>query len=103
MERIADDIWLLPQMHLLQMQNSLNLFQRITFGTNYDYLVDRKIVLEKISLLESMADRRAKAVDGHTEVLNTIGNGMPIEYTRTLDKAYRSFQDDHVQKIRYHP
>lgn len=50
-----------------------------------------------------MADRRAKAVDGHTEVLNTIGNGMPIEYTRTLDKAYRSFQDDHVQKIRYHP
>ena len=30
-------------------------------------------------------------------------NTVPIEYTRTLDKAYRFFQDGHVQNIKYHP
>ena len=26
-----------------------------------------------------------------------------IEYTRTLDKAYRFFKDVHVQALKYHP
>ena len=26
-----------------------------------------------------------------------------VEYTRTLDKAYRFFKDGHVQNIKYHP
>ena len=28
---------------------------------------------------------------------------VPVEYTRTLDKAYRFYKDSHVQEIRYHP
>ena len=75
---------------------------KITFGTIYDYLVDRKVVLNKISSMESMADKRAEAIDGHIHV-ETTGDSVPIEYTRTLDKAYRFFQDGHVQKIKYHP
>jgi len=50
-----------------------------------------------------MADKRAKAIDGNTDVLETSGDGVPIEYTTTLDKAYCFFQDGHVQKIKYHP
>ena len=50
-----------------------------------------------------MADKRTKAVDGHTEVLETSGDGVPIEYSRTLDKAYRLFQDGHMQKIHLLP
>jgi len=26
-----------------------------------------------------------------------------VEYTRTLDKAYRFYKDGHVQNLRYHP
>ena len=28
---------------------------------------------------------------------------VPVEYTRTLDKAYRFYKDGHVQNIKYHP
>ena len=28
---------------------------------------------------------------------------MPTEYTRTLDKAYRFFQDGHIQDVKFHP
>ena len=49
------------------------------------------MILNKISCLESMADKRAKAIGGHTEVLEISGDGVPIEYTRTLDKAYCFF------------
>ena len=31
------------------------------------------------------------------------GDYVPVEYTRTLNKAYRFFHDGHVQEIRYHP
>ena len=34
----------------------------VTLGTIYDYLVDRKLVLMKVTCLESVADKRAEAV-----------------------------------------
>ena len=86
--------------------NRLYNLPKITFGTIYDYLVDRKVILNKVTCLESMADKRAEALQqcaGIEEVLETSGDGVPIEYTRTLDKAYRFFQDGHVQNIKYHP
>ena len=81
-----------PDAQDVHWTNRLYNIPKITFGTIYDYLVDRKVILNKISCLESMADKRAKAVDGHTEVLETSGDGVPIEYTRRLDKAYRFFK-----------
>ena len=53
-----------------------------------------------------MADKRAEALQqsaGIEEVLEASGDGVPVEYNRTLDKAYWFFQDGHVQNIKYHP
>ena len=75
--------------------NRLYNLPKITFGTIYDYLVDRKVILNKVSCLESMADKRAEALQqcaGIEEVLEASGDGVPVEYTRTLDKAYRFFK-----------
>lgn len=36
---------------------------KITFGTIYDYLVDRKFLLKRVSCLEGIADARAKKVE----------------------------------------
>ena len=78
-----------PDAQDVHWTNRLYNIPKITFGTMYNYLVDRKVIVNKIICLESMADRRAKAVDGHTEVLEISGDGVPIEYTRILDRAYR--------------
>lgn len=84
---------------------------KITFGTIYDYLVDRKFLLKRVSCLEGIADVRAKKVEHNdnssceesSKPLHDDSDYVPIEYTRTLNKAYRFFQDGHVQNIRYHP
>ena len=75
----------------------------ITFGTIYDHLIDRKVVLKKISYLENIADERAEAVLQHASGDHECSNSTSIDYTRTLDKAYRFYQDGHIQKIKYHP
>ena len=80
----------------------------ITFSTIYKFLVDRKIVLSKVSYLESIADERAeKSMQNDVEddgVLSCEENsGIPTEYTRTLDKAYPFFKDGHIQDIKFHP
>lgn len=75
----------------------------ITFGTIYDHLVDRTVVLKKISYLENIADERAEAVLQHASGDHESSNSISIDYTRTLDKAYRFFQDGHIQKIKFHP
>ena len=69
----------------------------------YDYLVDRRLVLKKVTYLESVADKRAEAVHNNTNNALSVESSVPTEYTRTLDKAYRFFQDGHVQQIKYHP
>ena len=81
-----------PNVQGAQWTNRLYNLPRITFSTIYDYLVNQKIVLKKLSYLENMADKRAEAVQNHAGidvVVESSGNGVPIEYTRTLDKAYR--------------
>lgn len=90
----------------MQWTNRLYNLPKITFSTIYDYLVDRKLVLKKVACLESIADKRAEAVsvdDKKVTVVEPSTNCVSIEYTRTLDKAYRFFQDGHVQNIKYHP
>lgn len=78
---------------------------KITFSTIYEHLVDRKIILHKVSYLEGISDKRAETVQhpGKYSTSCDESNTVPIEYTRTLDKAYRFFQDSHVQNIKYHP
>ena len=75
---------------------------KITFGTIYDFLVDRKVLLKKVSYLESIADRRAELLANPEEENIQRCNddnilGVPVEYTRTFDKAYHFFKDGHIQ------
>ena len=63
-------------------------------------------MIKKVACLESVVDKRAEAVHNNDEKVNVVEpstSGVSIEYTRTLDKAYRFFQDGHVQNIKYHP
>ena len=88
--------------------NRLYNIPKITFGTIHDYLVDHKVILNKDSCLESMANKRVEVLQqcaGTEKVLATEASddGVPIEYTGRLDKAYRFFQDAHVQDIKYQP
>lgn len=84
--------------------------------------MDRKVLLKRVSYLECVADKRAEEIQSHTEGDCTDAEMVdapedqcevrsrppsdvyvPVEYTRTLDKAYRFYKDGHVQEIRYHP
>ena len=87
----------------IQWTSQLYNLPGITFGMIYDHLVDRKVVLKKISYLENLADERAEAVLQHSSRDHESSNSISIDYTRTLDKAYRFFQDGHIQKIKFHP
>ena len=78
----------------------------VTFGTIYQFLVERKVLIKKANHLESVIDRRDGSdlgvhVQGNVNL--SPGTSETVSYTRTLDKAYRFFQDGHVQKVRYHP
>ena len=71
----------------------------MTFGTIYNFLVDRKVLLKKVSDLESVTDRRAELLcicnpgKGDTCIFhNDRTLGIPVEYTRTLEKPYRCFK-----------
>ena len=91
-------------------------------------MVDRKVLLRRVSYLECIADKQAEEVakgnkadsqqaGKETDKVNTKvvsspkeqtqvdlqqstkTEYVPAEYTRTLDKAYRFFKDGHVQQI----
>jgi len=75
---------------------------KVTFSTIYHLLVDRKVHLKKVSYLEEIAERSPDS--SNEEVFQMCANqAVPIEYTRTLSKAYVFFRDGHVQDIKYHP
>lgn len=83
---------------------------KITFSVIYDFLVDRKVILWKVSYLESVADVRAEKYsqnDTEDESISLSEDksnpSVATEYTRTLDKAYRYFQDGHIQDVKYYP
>ncbi|XP_065893458.1 uncharacterized protein [Dysidea avara] len=79
---------------------------KITFGTIFKFLVDRKCFLRNADYVESAMERRdscsVKDV-GEQKLISNLGSEESIGFTRPLDKAYRFFQDGHVQNIRYHP
>lgn len=69
----------------------------------YNFLTDRKVILQKVSCLESVADVRAEKYsqnDAKDETISLsedkMNSSVATEYTRKLDKAYRYFQDGHI-------
>jgi len=89
-----------PALEDIQWTSQLYGLPGITFGTIYDHLVDRQVVLEKVSCLENIADQWADAMLRRE---NESTESISIDYTRSLEKAYHFFQDGHMQKIKYHP
>ena len=109
----------LPSQKDVDWTKRLYLLPTITFSTIYDFLVDRKMLLRKVSYIENALDSREDAPIGknNPQASDTLPNVMDnptvkvdgeswyesVEYTRSLDKAYRFFKDGHVQDIKYHP
>ena len=75
----------------------------ITFNTIYDFLVDRKILMKKVSHLENAMETQGQLSNDENSCCDEKSWYESVEYTRTLDKAYRFFKDGHVQAIKYHP
>ena len=63
--------------------------------------------MSKVSYLECIADERAEKSmqnDVEDDVLSCEeSSGIPIEYAKTLDKAYWFFKDGYIQDIKFHP
>ena len=88
--------------------NQLIQLPKITFGMIYDFLVHRKVILPKVSYLESIADQRAEKAyhydfEDESDLSCKENVSISTESTRTLSKAYRFFCDGHVQGIKLHP
>lgn len=79
----------------------------ITFSTIYDFLVDHKILLRKVSYIENALDSREDALIGKASLQSsdTLSNVTDnptvkneswhesVEYTRSLHKAYWFFKN----------
>ena len=78
---------------------------KITFGTIFNFLVDRKVLLKKAVHVESITEKRENCTSENVgeQTGSSSGTSEPVTYTRSLDKAYRFFQDGHVQNVRFHP
>ena len=82
-----------PHINDPECTTTLSKLTNITFETIYNFLVDQKVVVKKVSDLESVADRRAELLcnpeKGDACVFhNDWTLRVPIEYTRTHEKTY---------------
>ena len=78
----------------------------------YMTLVDREIRMKRVKLSGECCWLKRKKI--HNQGEQSLKDSMPqqsnsdrvyapIEYTRTLEKAYHFCRDGHVQDIKYHP
>ena len=88
---------------LCQWTKQLQCLPTITFNTIYDFLVDHKILLKKVSHIENVTESQEQLSSEEGSCHDDKSWYESVEYTRTLEKAYRSFEDGHVQAIKYHP
>ena len=97
----------IPRPNDVQWTKHLYKAPKITFGSIYRFLVERKVLLRKANHVENIVDQRDNCTLENVGNKNRKSSGTDayesIGYTRTLNKAYRFFQDGHVQNIRYHP
>ena len=103
----ANLIQSIPRPNDVQWTKHLYKVPKITFGSIYRFLVERKVLLRKANHVENIVDQRDNCTHENVTNKDCEKSGADtyesIGYTRTLDKAYRFFQDGHVQNIRYHP
>ena len=80
---------------------------KVTFSSIYRFLVERKVLLQRANRIENVIEKRDSFVLGRLNRSNVncldSGASESVCYTRTLDRAYRFFQDGHIQNVRYHP
>jgi len=76
---------------------------KVRFSTIYHLLVDRKVSLKKISYFEEIVERAQDSTSEEKAFQICCKQDIPIDYTRTLEKAFIFFKDGHVQDINYHP
>ena len=87
-----------------QWTKQLQCLPMITFNTIYDFLVDRKILLKKVSHIENVTESQEQLSSEEGSCHDDDKSWYEsAEYTRTLEKAYRFFKDGHVQAIKFHP
>ena len=86
-----------------QWTKQLQCLPTITFNTIYDFLVDRKILLNKVSHIENVMDSQQQLSSEEGSCHDDKSWYESVEYTCTLEKAYRFLKDSHVQAIKYHP
>lgn len=85
-----------------QWTKQLHLIPTVTFSSIYDFLVSHKVSLKKVRHIENVVDKD-KEIGPNVEDVGDQSWYESVEYTCTLDKAYRFFRDGHVQNLRYHP
>jgi len=94
----------IPKPNDKQWSKQIYNLPKITFGTIYDFLVERKVLARKANYVDDIIERRENSLLSCQNAENSdASTGDPIAYTRTLDKAYCFFKDGHVQNVRYHP
>jgi len=96
----------IPKSNDVHWSKQIYCIPKITFGTIFDFLVDCKVLARKANYIDDATEKRDSSLlhrQDENKLSSADAAGDPIVYTRTLDKAYRFFQDGHVQKVRYHP
>jgi len=72
----------------------------------YDFLVDHKVLLRQVSCLEEITDKWAKIKTANYEQEKSPDGQpadqsdhvyVPVEYTKTLEKAYRWPHTEHTE------
>lgn len=79
---------------------------KISFGTIFNFLVDSKVLIKKAVHVENVMEIKEKCtieeVGGQTG-RDSSDDLEPATNICSLDKAYRYFQNGHVQNVRFHP
>ena len=91
----------LPSQGDVQWTKQFDSIPTVTFSTIYDFLFSRKVFLKKVRHIENAVDNREESQN--CEDTSDESWYESVEYTRTLDKAYRFLKDGHVQDLKYHP
>ena len=85
---------------------------KVTFGTIFDFLLDSKVkwaiwkvLLTRADIVTDQENDAGGSMDEDSlhEPSNNGLLGVPVEYTRTLEKANCFYEDGHVQKVKFHP
>ena len=69
-------------------QSRFTRLPKVTFGTMYDFLVERKVLAHKANRIDDIIEKKDSS-SLHCQNVDQSEASDPIAYTRSLDKAYR--------------